>query len=150
MRVNEIDKWIKLMKESKLELWNVTDIAYTITNRRYDCDLLLIPSYGEKYISMPKGMDPLSVTLEDAIALIEAKRQAEAKRVIRTFAEDPDMQVLNGRYGPYISYKEKNYRIPAEITPEDLNLEGCFMLIKLQEEKASMPRKRGRRAAKKE
>ena len=39
------------MKESKLELWNVTDIAYTITNRRYDCDLLLIPSYGEKYIS---------------------------------------------------------------------------------------------------
>ena len=106
--------------------------------------------HGEKYISMPKGMDPLSITLEDAIALIEAKRQAEAKRVIRTFAEDPDMQVLNGRYGPYISYKEKNYRIPAEITPEDLNLEGCFMLIKLQEEKASMPRKRGRRAAKKE
>ncbi len=106
--------------------------------------------YDEKYFSIPKGTDPLHVTLEDAVSLIEAKRQAEAKRVIRTFAEDPDMQVLNGRYGPYISYKEKNYRIPAEITPEDLNLEGCFMLIKLQEEKASMPRRRGRRAAKKE
>ena len=106
--------------------------------------------YGDKYLSIPKGVDPLGMTLEDAVSLIESKRQAEAKRVIRTFADNPDMQVLNGRYGPYISYKEKNYRIPKEFNPEDLNLEGCFMLIKLQEEKASMPRKRGRRAAKKE
>lgn len=102
-----------------------------------------------KYISLPKGNDPLEITLDEAIELIRNKRQAEAQKLIRSFAEEPEMEILNGRYGPYISYKGNNYKIPKEIEPRDLNLEGCFKVIKLQEEKASASPKRGRFAAKK-
>lgn len=102
-----------------------------------------------KYISLPKGNNPLEITLDEAIELIRNKRQAEAQKLIRSFAEEPEMEILNGRYGPYISYKGNNYKIPKEIEPRDLNLEGCFKVIKLQEEKASASPKRGRFAAKK-
>ncbi len=105
--------------------------------------------HDNKFISLPKGTDPMEVTLEEAIELIKGKRQAEAQKLIRTFAEDPEMEILNGRYGPYISYKGSNYKIPKDIEPRDLNLEGCFKLIKLQEEKAATTPKRGRFAAKK-
>lgn len=105
--------------------------------------------HDNKYYSLPKEMDPMEVTHDEAIELIQNKREAEAQKLIRTFAEEPDMQVLNGRYGPYISYKGSNYKIPKDIEPRDLNLEACFKLIKLQEEKASVSPKRGRFAAKK-
>ena len=65
-----------------------------------------------KYVSLPKDEDPLKVSLEKAVELILAKREAEAKRFIKSFEEDPEMEILNGPYGPYISYKKKNYRLP--------------------------------------
>ncbi len=104
--------------------------------------------HDNKYYSLPKDTDLMEVTLEQAVELIQSKRQADAQKLIRTFAEEPEMQVLNGRYGPYISYKGSNYKIPKDIEPRDLNLEACFKLIKLQEEKASISPKRGRFAAK--
>lgn len=92
--------------------------------------------FGSQYVSIPKGTDPLSVTLEDAIQLIEEKRLEAKQRLIKSFDADPDMQVLNGRYGPYIAYKGKNYKIPEEVVPADLNLEACFKVIELQQSKA--------------
>ena len=81
-------------------------------------------------------MDPLSITLEEAVQLIREKQDAAAKRVIKTFPENPDLQILNGKYGPYISYEGKNYKIPDSIDASFLNMEACFKVIELQKEKA--------------
>ena len=88
----------------------------------------------------------MEVTLEKAIEMINAKREAQEKKFIKVFDADPDMQVLNGRYGPYISYQKKNYKIPESVEPKDLNLETCFKVIELQKEKSET---RKRVAAKK-
>lgn len=94
-----------------------------------------------KYISIPKGTDPLQITLEEAIELIQQKRQAEKEKHIKSFTEEPDLEILNGRYGPYISYKKKNYHIPKGQEPKELTLEQCKELIKKEEENPT-PRKR--------
>ncbi len=90
--------------------------------------------HSSKYASLPKTLDPLEVTLEEAIDVILAKREADAKKHIKSFEEDPDLQILNGRYGPYIAYKKKNYKIPKDVVPQDLSLETCLEIIKDQQE----------------
>ena len=82
--------------------------------------------HQKKYVSLPKGADPMSITLEEAVELIKEKRQQEEQRHLKGFDEDPKMEVMNGRYGPYITYDGKNYRIPkaqhdhaAELTYEE-------------------------------
>ena len=102
----------------------------------------------DKYYSLPKGADPFEVTLEEAIKLIEEKREAERQKFIKTFEEEPELSILNGRFGPYISYQGKNYKIPKGIVPQDLNLQSCFELIKLQNEKAETGPKKRKTAAK--
>lgn len=92
--------------------------------------------YENIYVSIPKTVDPLSVTLEEAEQMLKDKQEAEAKKVIKTFAENPDLQILNGRYGPYIAYQKKNYKIPENVEPADLNLDACFKVIELQKEKS--------------
>ena len=92
--------------------------------------------YENTYVSIPKTVDPLSVTLEEAEQMLKDKQEAEAKKVIKTFAETPDLQILNGRYGPYIAYQKKNYKIPENVEPADLNLDACFKVIELQKEKS--------------
>lgn len=92
--------------------------------------------YENTYVSIPKTVDPLSVTLEEAEQMLKEKQEAEAKKVIKTFAENPDLQILNGRYGPYIAYQKKNYKIPENVEPADLNLDACFKVIELQKEKS--------------
>lgn len=92
--------------------------------------------YENTYVSIPKTVDPLSVTLEEAEQMLKDKQEAEAKKVIKTFAENPDLQILNGRYGPYIAYQKKNYKIPENVEPADLNLDACFKVIELQKEKS--------------
>lgn len=92
--------------------------------------------YDNTYVSIPKTIDPLSVTLEEAEQMLKEKQEAEAKKVIKTFAENPDLQILNGRYGPYIAYQKKNYKIPENVEPADLNLDACFKVIELQKEKS--------------
>ena len=86
--------------------------------------------HGKSFVSIPKDLTPQGITLEEAIALIEAKKEAEANRLIKTFPEIPGLEVLNGRYGPYMAYKPEgakkavNYKIPkttdaASLTPEE-------------------------------
>ncbi|WP_371291188.1 type I DNA topoisomerase [Bacteroides sp.] len=105
--------------------------------------------HDSKYVSLPKTYDPLEITLDEAIELILAKREAEAKKHIKKFDEDPEMEILNGRYGPYITYKGSNYKIPKDVVPADLNYKTCLEIIKLQSEKAESAPKRGRYAKKK-
>lgn len=100
-----------------------------------------------KFVSIPKDIAPASVTLDEAIALIEEKRQAEAKRVVKTFDEDADLQILNGRYGVYISYKDGNYKIPKTVAdPAALTYDEAMEIVKSQ---ADRPAKttRSRKAA---
>ena len=87
------------------------------------------------FVSIPKGMDLLAISLEEAVELVVAKREAAENKVIKTFAEDADLQVLNGRYGPYIAYKKKNYKIPENIEPADLTMDACFKLMEVQKAK---------------
>ena len=68
--------------------------------------------HQKKYASLPKGEDPMTVTIEKAIEIIVSKRKQEEQRHIKTFEEDAKMEVLNGRYGPYLAYDGKNYRLP--------------------------------------
>ena len=102
-----------------------------------------------KYTSLPKTYDPMSVTLEEAIDLIKEKEQAEAKKHIKKFEAEPELEIMNGRYGPYIAYKGNNYKIPKDIVPEDLSLESCLELVKLQSDKEITKPKKGRYAKKK-
>ena len=105
--------------------------------------------HDDKYYSMPKEADPMTITLDEAIAIILEKREAEKQKFIKSFDEEPELQILNGRFGPYISYKKKNYKIPQNVVPQDLNLQTCFDIIKLQSEKADAPKKRKAPAKKK-
>ena len=69
-----------------------------------------------KFVSIPKDLNPLTITAEEAIALIEGKRVKDEQRFIKKFEEDPEMEILKGRFGPYISYQKANYRIPKTVT----------------------------------
>ena len=91
--------------------------------------------HDNKFISIPKGFDPLKITLEECIELIETKRITDSKKVIKSFTEDETVQVLNGRFGPYIAKDGNNYRIPKTTDPKNLSLEDCLKLISDQGEK---------------
>ena len=97
---------------------------------------------GKQYVSLPAGNDPMAVTLEEAIELIEKKRQFEQQRQIKTFAENPDVEILNGRYGPYIAMGGKNYKIPTGTDPASLDLAACMAIIEKAAEKPASPRRR--------
>lgn len=101
--------------------------------------------YGGKYASLRED-DPYTVTLERALEVIAAKKEADRNRIIRVF-EDEGIQVLNGRYGPYVTNGEKNAKIPKDTDPKSLTLEQCRELL----DKAPLRKKRGRKkpAAKK-
>jgi len=87
--------------------------------------------HNDKFYSLKKGIDdPLTIEIERAKELIEEKRKSDRKKVIKTFSEDPDILILNGRYGPYLSYKKKNYRIPKAKDPAALSYEESLELIK--------------------
>ena len=88
--------------------------------------------HDKKYTSIPKGEDPLTITLDAAINLIQTKRLQEAQRHLKTFAEDTKMEVMNGRYGPYIAYDGKNYRMPKALHDKaaELTYEQCMDIVK--------------------
>jgi DNA topoisomerase-1 len=91
----------------------------------------------KKYVSLGKDDDPYTVTLDRALQLIHEKQQAEANRVIREFPE-AGVQVLNGRYGPYISDGKKNGKIPKDRDPKSLTLPECQAIL------AAAPERKGR------
>jgi DNA topoisomerase-1 len=83
-----------------------------------------------KFASLKKGIDdPMTINLERAIELIEEKRERDNKKTIKTFEEDKDLFVLNGRWGPYVSYKKKNYKIPKDKEAASLSYDDCMKLI---------------------
>ena len=92
--------------------------------------------HAGKFVSIPKEIQPTSISLEEAEELINAKRQAEAQKVVKIFEEDPEMQILNGRYGVYIAYKKANYKIPRTVeNPGELTLEQCMEIVNSQADK---------------
>jgi DNA topoisomerase-1 len=91
------------------------------------------------------GDDPHSVEIERAIELIEAKRKADAEKIIKLFDEDESIQVLKGRWGPYLKAGKKNIKIPKDVDPEQLTFEECQKLI----EEAPAAKRRGATRAKK-
>ena len=86
-----------------------------------------------KFVSIPKAISPAEISLDEAVELIEEKRRAEANRVVKTFDEDPDTQILNGRYGVYIASAGSNYKIPKTVAdPAALSLEEVRAIIASQ------------------
>nr|WP_320023702.1 type I DNA topoisomerase [uncultured Draconibacterium sp.] len=99
--------------------------------------------HDNKFVSLGKEDDPYSVQLDRAIELIEAKREKDRKAVIKKFDEDAELQVLNGRWGPYIKHGKKNYKIPKTTKAEELSFEDCMKIIE------SAPEPKSRRGRKK-
>ena len=97
---------------------------------------------GKNFFSIPKTDNPASITLQRAIEIIKAKQEADKKKLIQEFTEEPELKVLNGRFGPYISYQKKNYKIPKTQDPAKLSLEECKEIIKNSATKKRNPRKR--------
>lgn len=93
--------------------------------------------HAKKYVSLPKNENPLTVTLATAIQLIESKRQQETQRHIKAFEEEPKLEVMNGRYGPYLAYDGKNYRLPKNLHDKaaELSLEECMEIINTSKKK---------------
>lgn len=85
--------------------------------------------HNGKFVSVPKDMSPYSITLAEATQLIVEKRSSEAKKVLMTFDEEPELQVVNGRFGPYIVYKKQNYKIPKKFDSSNLTLEDCRAIV---------------------
>jgi DNA topoisomerase-1 len=99
--------------------------------------------HDNKFVSLGKEDDPYEVILARAIELIDAKRDKDDKAVIRLFNEEPELRVLNGRWGAYISYKKGNYKIPKKVDAEKLTLEDCMKII------TESPEPKSKRAKKK-
>ncbi|MBR4533544.1 MAG: type I DNA topoisomerase [Bacteroidaceae bacterium] len=108
-------------------------------------------SFQKKFISLDPDADPLTIELDDAIKVIEERRKAEADRFIKRFDEEPDLEIIRGRFGPYLTYKEQNYRLPKAMQERaaDLTLAECLGLIKDLEEKAKNAAPGSRRYARK-
>jgi DNA topoisomerase-1 len=95
------------------------------------------------YVSLTGVADPLTITFEEAVHLIQQKRESESKKVLKSFPGNPDMEVMNGRYGAYIAYQGSNYKIPRNMDPSTLTEEECQDIIKRQIEKTgSAPKRR--------
>ena len=103
--------------------------------------------HDSKFFSLTKEQDPHTITAEEAVALIEGKRKTDAERLIKSFAENPDIQVLNGRFGPYIVAGKKNVKIPKGEEPTELTLERCQELADATPDKPAKGGRFGKKAA---
>ncbi len=108
--------------------------------------------HKNKFYSIPKTDDPLEIGAERAIELIEAKREADRNKIINEFGENKEIQVLNGRYGPYIAFEKKNYKIPKKTDATKLTEEECREIISSQpntKSKAKAKSTKGKKKTKK-
>ncbi|MBO7138011.1 MAG: type I DNA topoisomerase [Bacteroidaceae bacterium] len=102
-------------------------------------------SHKGSYVSIPKDTDPMEITFEQAVIMVHHKHVEEAERHLKTFSEDPELEVLNGRYGPYITYKGNNYRLSKAMheRARELTYEECMQIVNEQNDKpAAKPAKR--------
>jgi DNA topoisomerase-1 len=97
--------------------------------------------YDGKFYSIKDQYDPHEIEIDEAIAAIEAKKKSDAEKLIKSFEENPEFQILNGRWGPYIKAGKENVKIPKDRDPASLTLEEC---IQLAEEAKTKPKRRGR------
>ena len=97
--------------------------------------------HAGKFYSLPKDTDPLSCTAEQAIEIIREKRESEEKSLLKSFAEDADLSIRTGRFGPYLKYKTDNYKLPKDVDPTSMNYDDCMKLI------AETPAKTARKGA---
>jgi len=101
-----------------------------------------------KFVSLKKGIDdPYEIDLETAIERIKTKREDDLKKIIKLFDEEPELQILNGRWGPFIKFQKKNYKIPKDKNAEELSLDDCKALIEADSKTST--KKGGKTAAKK-
>ena len=84
--------------------------------------------YGSSFVSLKRGLSPYTVTLEQAVAMIEENEQKQIKKDIKSFPEH-DIEILNGRYGAYLKHNGENYKLPKDSDPEALTLEECLKII---------------------
>lgn len=107
-------------------------------------------SFQKKFISLPADADPLTITLDEAIAIIEERRQSEAERHLKKFDEDPELEIIRGRFGIYIAYKGQNYRLSKALQERapQLTLAECLEVVREQDEKAKNSTNNRRRFAK--
>ena len=97
--------------------------------------------HDDAFYGLAKTDNPATIDMERAIELIGEKRQKDVENTILTFDNDPEMRVLNGRFGPYISYKKKNYRIPKDLDPHALTYEDCVKMVEAAPKTAPTKRK---------
>ena len=121
-----LDEAIELFKLPRT-LGSYEGLTVTIGTGRFGPYVL----HDRKFTSLPKDEDPMTITLEKAIELINEKRQQETKKHLKFFMEDPKLEILNGRYGPYLTYDGKNYRLPKSMHEKvaDLTYEECMKII---------------------
>ena len=126
METITLDEALELFKLPRT-LGNYEGMTVTIGTGRFGPYVL----HDKKFTSLPKDEDPMSITLEKAIELINEKRQQETKKHLKFFMEDPKLEILNGRYGPYLTYDGKNYRLPKSMHEKvaDLTYEECMNII---------------------
>lgn len=103
--------------------------------------------HASKYVSIPKTDSPGEINLDRAVELIEAKRKQDLEKFIKTFEEEPNLQVLNGRFGPYISFDGANYKIPKTTDPHTLTLEDCRKLVAEQASTVKRPKGKAKTGA---
>jgi len=100
-----------------------------------------------KFVSLPKDADPYTITGDEAIVLIEDKRKKDREKVIKTFEQDPELQILNGRYGPYIAYNKSNYKIPKGADAASLSFEQSMEIIEKTDKGSDKTKKTSKAAA---
>jgi len=97
--------------------------------------------HKSKFVSLAKTDDPMTIDAERAVALIEEKRKKDLERIIKVFKEDDTVQILKGRWGPYIAVGKTNFKIPKGTEPADLSFEDCQKIINASETKKPVAKK---------
>lgn len=105
--------------------------------------------HDNKFVSLPKGTDPYTVNEEEAILLIEDKRKKDREKVIKIFDNDPELQILNGRFGPYIAYQKANYKIPKTTDAASLTYEQAMEIVSKTGDASDKKKKPAKASAKK-
>jgi len=137
--------------EEALDLFKLPRVVGTFEDKDMTAALGRFGPYirhDSKFYSLTKEQDPHTITADEAVVLIEAKRKADAEKLIKDFPENPDVQVLNGRFGPYIVAGKKNVKIPKGEEPAELTLERCLELAAATPDKPTKGRF-GKKAAEK-
>jgi DNA topoisomerase-1 len=103
--------------------------------------------FGSTFVTITKEYDPYHITLAEADKLIKDKQEKEANKYIKSFPEDEKLQIVNGRFGPYISYDKANYKIPKDVVPAEISFEEVMKIIKAAPEKPAKGKGKGKPAA---